>query len=74
MRLFKRKNLPVNTKQEELAAGIAVRIIRWQTQIARYLNGKTKDLSAKAGLTLLILFCVLFGAINLYLLIHSIYH
>lgn len=74
MRLFKRKILPVNTKQEELAVNIAGKIIKWQTKAANYLNGKAKDLPAKSRLMLLIVFCVLFAAINLFLLIHSINH
>ncbi|MFC3559492.1 hypothetical protein [Pedobacter jamesrossensis] len=72
MKLFRKKPLAVNVKQEELAAGIAGKIIRWQTKAADYLNGKSAHLSAKARLVMLILFCVLFAAINLYLLIHSI--
>lgn len=62
----------VSPKQEELAAGIAGMITRLQTRTSDYLNGKTAHLSAKARLFLLILFCVLFAAINLYLLIQSI--
>ena len=72
MRLFRKKPGAVNVKQEELAANIAGRIIRWQTRAADYLNGKTAYLSPKAKLFILILFCALFAAINLYLLINSI--
>ncbi|MGY4539444.1 hypothetical protein ACVW0P_003878 [Mucilaginibacter sp. UYNi724] len=72
MKLFRKKLLAVNAKQEELAAGIARKIIGLQTKAADYLNGKAAHLSAKSRLFLLILFCVLFAAINLYLLIHSI--
>lgn len=72
MKLFRKRQTAVSPKQEELAAGIAEKIIRWQTKAADYLNGKAVHLSAKTRLFLLILFCVLFAAINLYLLIHSI--
>lgn len=73
MRLSCKKQIPDSSpKQEKLAAGIAGNIIRWQTRIAVYLNSKTKDLSGKSLLILLILFCALFAAINLYLLIQSI--
>ncbi len=74
MRLSRKKPVAVNEKQEELAAGIAEKIIRWQTKAAHYLNGKTAHLSPKAKLFMLILFCALFTTINLYLLIHSIDH
>ncbi|MFC4212447.1 hypothetical protein ACFOWA_14705 [Pedobacter lithocola] len=72
MRLFRKRQTAVNPKQEELAAGIARKIIGLQTKAADHLNGKAANLSAKSRLFLLILFCVLFAAINLYLLIHSI--
>lgn len=72
MKLFQKRQTAVNPKQEELAAGIAGTIIGLQTKAAEYLNGKTAHLSAKTRLFLLILFCVLFAAVNLYLLIHSI--
>lgn len=72
MRGFRKKPGTVNVKQEELAAGIAAKIIRWQTRAADYLNGKTAHLSKKTKLSILIVFCSMFAAINLYLLIHSI--
>ncbi|MES2458250.1 MAG: hypothetical protein V4594_22015 [Bacteroidota bacterium] len=72
MRLFRRKQIAVNPKQEELASTIAGSIIGLQTKAAGYLNSKTAHLSAKTRLLMLILFCVLFAAINLYLLINSI--
>lgn len=62
-----------NPRHKALADSIAGRIIRGQTRIAAYLNGKAIHLSAKARLLLLIVFCILFAAINGYLLIHSIY-
>jgi len=72
MRLFRKRQTAVSQKQEELAAGIAGKILRWQTKAAEYLNGKTAHLSREATLFLLIVFSTLFAAINLYLLIHSI--
>ncbi len=72
MRLFRNRNQKaVNPKQEELAAGIASKIISWQRKTADHLNAKTAQLSPKLRLLLLILFCVLFAAVNLYLLIQS---
>lgn len=72
MKLFRRNTTNSNPRQEELAGSIAGRLIYWQTKAADYLNGRTKHLSAKTRLVLLILFCILFAAINLYLLFHSI--
>jgi hypothetical protein len=73
MRLFRNRNQKaVNPRQEKLAAGIAGKIISWQRKTADHLNGQAAGLSPKGILLLLILFCVLFAAVNLYLLIHSI--
>ncbi|HEK19748.1 MAG TPA: hypothetical protein ENO28_04770 [Bacteroidetes bacterium] len=72
MRLFQKRQTAVNQKQEELASTIAGTILGLQTTAADYLNGKAAHLSGKARLFMLILFCVLFAAINLYLLINSI--
>jgi hypothetical protein len=73
MRIFK-KQAAASPKQEELAGRIAGSIIRRQIQIAGYLNGKTKHLSGQRKLLWLILFCVVFAAINIYLLINSLTH
>ncbi|EHQ25490.1 hypothetical protein [Mucilaginibacter paludis] len=72
MKLLRKRQTAVSPKQEELAAGIAGTIIGLQTKAADYLNEKASHLSGKARLFMLILFCVVFTAINLYLLIHSI--
>lgn len=72
MKLFRKRQTAVSPKQEELAADIAEKIIGWQTKAADYLKGKAAHLSPKAKLFLLILFCAMFAAVNLYLLIHSI--
>ena len=72
MKLFsKNKAGNDSSRKEELASKIATGIIKTQTRIADYLNGKTKNLSGKAKLTLLILFCILFAATNIYLIIYS---
>lgn len=72
MRLFQNTKKAANPEQEELAAGIATKIISWQTKLADHLNGKTAKLSPKARLLLLLVFCIMFAAVNLYLLLHSI--
>lgn len=72
MKFFGNKTRSGNLRQEELADRIAKNIIRWQTRIAGYLNNRAKGLSEKARLYLLILFCVLFATLNIYLVIRSI--
>lgn len=72
MKIFPKQGLKSNSHQEEMAKSIANRIISSQTQIATFLNNKTKHLSGNAKQVLLILFCALFTIINLYLIIQSI--
>lgn len=72
MKLFRKNRKAGNPRQEAIAEGIAAGIIRYQRQLAAYLNRRAQHLSLKTRLILLILFCLLFAAINLYLLIHSI--
>lgn len=74
MKLFRKNRKAGNPRQEELAGRIAGSIIERQTRIAAYLNGKTRHFSRRQMLLLLIVFCLLFAAVNLYLLIGSIIH
>ncbi|MGN8068403.1 hypothetical protein [Mucilaginibacter sp. 22184] len=74
MKLFRKNRTATGPKQEELAGKIAGRIVRLQVRIAGYLNNRTKHFTRKRKLLLLIVFCLLFAAVNLWLLISSITH
>ena len=75
MKLFGKKKRTVHRpRQEELAGRIAGRIVRVQQRMADYLNGWTRHLSHRWKLLYLLLFCLLFTAINLWLPIGSITH
>jgi len=75
MRLFRKKQVSAsNLKSDVLAARIAGRIIRWQTKIADYLNRKTQYWNRSSKIILLLMFCIVFGVLCLYLLIHSFHH
>lgn len=68
------KAVKTNYREEELAGSIALGIISVQKRVADWLNTKAKKLSGDVTMVLLILFCVLFAAINSYLIIYSINH
>lgn len=73
MKLFrKRKRTALRPRQEKMAANIAGRIVRVQSRIADRLNERTRHLTRRQKLVWLILFSLLFGAVNLWLLIGSI--
>lgn len=74
MKLFRKNKTATGPRQEELAGRIAGRIVRFQSRIADYLNSRTRHFTRRSKLLLLIVLCLLFAAINLYLLIHSINH
>jgi hypothetical protein len=75
MRLFRKKQVSASySKSDVLAARIAGRIIRTQIQIADYLNRKTQYWNRSSKIILLLVFCILFGTLCLYLLIHSFHH
>jgi hypothetical protein len=64
---------PLTDRQEKLAGQVAAAIVRRQTQVANYLNRKTAYWNRSAKITALVLFCLAFGGISLYLLIKAIY-
>lgn len=74
MKLFRKSKAAVNPRQEELAGRIAGRILSIQSRLAAYLNAKTRHFTRRRMLLALILFCLLFAAINGWLLINSIIH
>lgn len=71
MRFFKKR-----IKQKLLGASLAEKIAVWvlhrQRKWADYLNERTKHASARSKLIVLILFCLVFGAYLIGLLITSI--
>ena len=74
MGLFrKRKQKALTERQEKLAGQVAAAIIRRQTQAAGYLNRKTQYWNKSSKIIALLLFCLLFGGISLYLLLKAIY-
>lgn len=74
MKFLRKKGTKSSARYEELTTRIAGNIIRLQTGVAHYLNNRTTHWSKRTKLSLLIMFCVLFGAGNLFLIIHSIHH
>ena len=58
-------------RQERLAARVAANLIRRQTKIANYLNRKTQYWNKSSKVIALILFCLAFGGVSLYLLIKA---
>jgi hypothetical protein len=74
MRLFRKNKIAGHPRQDDLAGRIAGRIISVQERLASCLNSKTRHLSRRTKLLLLIVFCLLFAAVNLWLLIGSITH
>ncbi|RQO75600.1 hypothetical protein DBR43_09695 [Pedobacter sp. KBW06] len=53
----KKKTLSLNAAQQRSAEKIALEILNLQRKVADFLNQKTTHLSARAWLSLLILFC-----------------
>lgn len=65
------KRKPLSARQEKAAGRIASGIIRRQTQIAGYLNRKTQHWNWASKIILLLLICLLFGGVSLWLLIRA---
>ncbi len=74
MKLFRKNKTATGPRQEELAGRIAGRIVSIQERLATCLNNKTRHFSRRRKLMLLIVFCLLFAAVNFWLLIGSITH
>lgn len=72
MRLFRKRTRDASPKQEAIALDIAGRLLRFQRKLADRLNKGAAGLPPNTVKVLLILFCLLFAAVNLYLLINSI--
>ncbi len=72
MRLFKTRAKQASPKQDAIASGIAERLLRFQRRLADRLNSVATRLPTGIVRLLLILLCILFAAVNIYLLIHSI--
>lgn len=66
------KKIREKIASEEMAQKIAGNIITGQHRIAGYLNEKTKNLSGKARLWALVVFCTAFGGYLLWLLVRAI--
>lgn len=72
MRLFRKRIREASPKQEAIAVCIAERLLRIQRKLADRLNKGTAGLPPYTVKVLLTLFCLLFAAVYLYLLINSI--
>jgi hypothetical protein len=73
MSLFWKRNKEraLNPRQEKIAGKIASVIIRRQIQVAGYLNRKTQYWNKTSKVIALLVFCMVFGGISLYLLIEA---
>jgi hypothetical protein len=67
------RNKALTVRQERLAERVAFEIVRRQTRIANYLNGKTQHWNHTLKIIALILFSLAFGGVSLYLLIKACY-
>ncbi|MDO3641514.1 hypothetical protein [Mucilaginibacter sp. L3T2-6] len=65
------KHKPLSARQEKAAGRIASVIIRRQTEIAGYLNRKTQYWNRASKLILLLLICLVFGGVSLWLLLRA---
>ena len=72
MKLHRKKEASLSSRDEKLAVKIANRIIRVESVIAVTINGMLAGLPTKWRNAVLILLSVLFATYNLYLLISSI--
>jgi len=70
MKLFRKKS--ASTGNDVLAKKIAQNIIDKQKLLATYLNAKTRDISSKSWLGILIVFCAVFGSYCTFLLISAL--
>jgi hypothetical protein len=70
MKLFRKKS--ASTANNEVAQTIAQNIIGKQKLLATYLNTKTRDISSKSWLAILIVFCAVFGSYCAFLLIRAL--
>jgi len=61
MSLFKGKKVPLSAGQQATAERIAEKLISRQKRLADYLNIKTRGISGRSWLWLLIGFCLVFG-------------
>lgn len=74
MGLFrKRRHQPLTDRQERLAGKVASAIVRRQMRVAGYLNRKTQYWNNSSKIIALVLFCLVFGGMSLYLLMKAIY-
>ena len=69
----RRKRRELTARQERFAGKVALTIIQKQTRLANYLNRKTQYWNKTSKITALVLFCLVFGGLSLYLLIKAIY-
>jgi hypothetical protein len=67
----KPKNKPLTAGQEKFAAQMGIAIIHRQTQMATYLNRKTQYWNRASKITALVIFCLVFGGISIYLLLKA---
>ena len=73
MNLFKKqKEKGLSSGQAHSAEKIAAKILQGQRRAADYLNGKTRGISARGWMILLVCFCALFGSYCLWLLAQAI--
>lgn len=70
MKIFKKAGEHLSS--DDLAQRIADHILLRQSRIAAHLNRKTKDLSGKTLLLILIVFCTVMGGYLIYLLLGAI--
>ena len=71
MKTPNKKHANNEIRKDAIAMRIADKIVKAQEKVAKYLNNQVNVLSLIGRLLLLILFCIVFTAVNLYLLIHS---
>lgn len=70
MKLFRKNNTSIGG--DVIAEKIAQDIIGKQRTLATYLNKKTKNISGKLWLAILIGFCIAFGSYCIFLLIRAL--
>ncbi|MET3115388.1 hypothetical protein AAKU52_003137 [Pedobacter sp. CG_S7] len=71
MKLFRKNTGPID--HDAMAQRIAGNIIGRQQRLAAYLNGKTKNVTVKTWLFILIGFCCLLGSYCAFLLITALH-
>lgn len=71
MKLFKERAKQANPKQDAIASEIAKTLLRLQRHLADQLNSVAARLPIGIVRLLLMLLCILFAAVNIYLLVQS---